>query len=100
MRLLLEREFHEAGLRFPTYLVETTSALATLTLLQQNPSFVALLSNDVAHFFTHFSLTTRLPLILYGRSDPYQLITRRGTTLSPVAKLFTEVLANTENPFL
>lgn len=99
MRLLLEREFHEAGLRFPLYLIETTSALATLTLLQQNPSFVALLSNDVAHFCTHFGITTRLPVTLYSRSEPYQLITRRGTTLSPVANLFTEVLASAEKPF-
>jgi DNA-binding transcriptional LysR family regulator len=87
MRLLLEREFSEAGLRFPVYLLETTSAFTTLSLLQRNPSFVALLSTDVAQFCTRFGMTTILPLQLRSRSEPYQLVTRRGSIQSPVAHL-------------
>jgi DNA-binding transcriptional LysR family regulator len=90
MRLLLEREFHEAGLRFPLYLLETTSAFTTLSLLQRNPSMVALLSIDVAHFCTRFGMTTILPLKLRSRSEPYQLVTRQGSALSPVARLFIQ----------
>nr|WP_297457599.1 LysR family transcriptional regulator [uncultured Halomonas sp.] len=90
MRLLLEREFHEAGLRFPLYLLETTSAFATLSLLQRNPSFVALLSVDAAQFCTRFGMIGILPLSLHGRSEPYQLITRRGVKPSPAARLFAE----------
>src|SRR6201996_6854015 len=44
MRMLLEREFREAEIRFPRHLVETTSAFATLSLLLSNPTFVALVS--------------------------------------------------------
>jgi DNA-binding transcriptional LysR family regulator len=90
MRLLLEREFHESGLRFPLYLLETTSAFTTLSLLQRNPSMVALLSIDVARFCTRFGMTTILPLQLRSRSEPYQLVSRSNSVLSPVAKLFIE----------
>ena len=96
MRLLLEREFHEAGLLFPLNLFETTSAFTTLSMLQRNPSMVALLSVDVAQFCTRFGMTRILPLRLQSRSEPYFLITRRDRTLSPNAALFVrEVLADT-----
>lgn len=88
MRLSLEREFHEADLRFPLHLLETTSAFTTLSLLQKNPLFVALMSVDVAQFCTGFGMTCILPLQLQSRSEPYQLVTRRDTPLSPVAQLF------------
>ncbi|MFG1466700.1 LysR family transcriptional regulator [Xanthobacter sp. DSM 24535] len=90
MRVLLEREFQQAGLRFPLYLVETTSAFATLSLLQREPSFVALLSSEVAQFCTSFGMTSILPLQLRSRSEPYELVTRRGAPLSPVARYFIE----------
>jgi DNA-binding transcriptional LysR family regulator len=87
MRVLLEREFNEAGLRFPLYPVETTSAFATLSLLQKNPTFVALVSTDVAQFCTKFGMTCILPLQLKSRSEPYELVTRHGAVLSPAAEL-------------
>jgi DNA-binding transcriptional LysR family regulator len=88
MRLLLEREFHAAGLRFPLYLLETTSAFTTLSLLQRNPTMVALLSTDVAQFCTGFGMTAILPLQLQSRSEPYQLVMRSNSVLSPVAAMF------------
>jgi len=90
MRLLLEREFHEAGLRFPLYLLETTSAFATLSLLQRNPTMVALLSTDVAQFCTGFGMTSILPLQLQSRSEPYQLVMRSNSVPSPVATMFMQ----------
>jgi DNA-binding transcriptional LysR family regulator len=90
MRLLLEREFHQAGLRFPLYLVETTSAFATLSLLQKEPSFVALLPSDVASFCASFGITSTLPLHLRSRSEPYELVTRKGAPISPVARKLME----------
>jgi len=92
MRLLLEREFHEAGIRFPVYLLETTSAFATLSLLQKNPSFVALVSIDVAKFCTRHGITCMLPLALASRSEPYELVTRRGAPLSPGARMLHDAL--------
>ncbi|HVL75244.1 MAG TPA: LysR substrate-binding domain-containing protein, partial [Noviherbaspirillum sp.] len=90
MRLLLEREFHEAGLQFPLNLIETTSAFTTLALLQRNPSMVAVFSIDVARFCTGFGMTTILPVELRSRSDPYFLVTRRDRSLSPVAQLLVQ----------
>ncbi|WP_050469908.1 LysR family transcriptional regulator [Herbaspirillum chlorophenolicum] len=98
MRVSLEREFHDADLRFPLHLMETTSAFTTLSLLQKNPHFVALLSVDVARFCTRFGMTCILPLQLHTRSEPYQLVTRHGTQLSPVARLFIEDFAQALTP--
>jgi len=90
MRLLLEREFHEAGLRFPLYLLETTSAFTALSLLQRNPAMVAVLSMEVARFCTRFGMTTTLPVALRSRTEPYQLVTRSNSMPSPVARLFID----------
>lgn len=94
MRMLLEREFRESEIRFPSNLLETTSAFATLSLLQGNPSFVALVSIDVAQFFTRHGITRILPLTLSSRSEPYELVTRKGAPASPGAKLLIEKLLN------
>jgi DNA-binding transcriptional LysR family regulator len=93
MRLLLEREFRDAGIRFPAHLLETTSAFATLALLQGNPSFVALVSIDVAQFFVRHEMTCILGLRLASHSEPYELVTRHGAPLSPAAKLLIDELA-------
>ena len=94
MRLLLEREFREAELRFPMHLLETTSAFATLALLQGNPSFVALVSIDVAQFFASQQMACILPLRLASRSEPYELVTRQGAPLAPAARLLIEALCD------
>ena len=88
MRLLLEREFHEAGLPFPASPVETTSALAMLSLLQLDTSMVALLSIDVAKMCEKFGLVKILPVSLRSKSEPYYLVTRRDRAPTPVTELF------------
>jgi hypothetical protein len=70
--------------------METTSAFTTLSLLQRNPTMVALLSTDVAEFCTRFGMTCILPLQLQSRSEPYQLVMRSNNVLSPVATMFTQ----------
>ncbi|HXZ06724.1 MAG TPA: LysR substrate-binding domain-containing protein, partial [Paraburkholderia sp.] len=92
MRLLLEREFHDAGLRFPTHLLETTSAFATLSLLQKNVSLVALVSIDVARFCTGHGVACTLPVKLSSRSEPYELVTRRDAPLSPGARMLMKAI--------
>jgi DNA-binding transcriptional LysR family regulator len=87
MRMLLEREFQHAGLRFPPQLIETTSAFATLALLQQDHGLVALMSAEAAEFCSGFGMVCVLPIRLQLRSEPYQLVTRRGSPLSPTAAL-------------
>ncbi|MDR5856447.1 LysR family transcriptional regulator [Caballeronia sp. LZ062] len=93
MRLLLEREFHDAGLRFPAHLLETTSAFATLALLQKNPSLVALVSVDVARFCTAHGVVCTLPLAFSLKSEPYEMVTRRDAPLSPGVRLLMEEIA-------
>lgn len=92
MRLLLEREFHEAGLRFPAHLLETTSAFATLALLQKDPSLVALVSVDVARFCTAHGIVCTLPVALASRSEPYEMVTRRDAPLSPGVRLLMQAI--------
>ena len=92
MRLLLEAEFRDSGIRFPQHLLETTSAFATLALLQANPTFVALVSIEVAQFFAHQQMSCILPLALASRSEPYELVTRRGAQVSPAARLLIDEL--------
>ncbi|MNP00938.1 HTH-type transcriptional regulator GbpR [compost metagenome] len=96
MRLLLEREFHEANLRFPVHLLETTSAFATLSLLQENPTLVALVSTDVAKFCSGYGFTITLPLPITSRSEPYELVSRKGVPDSPAARLLRQALLNPE----
>jgi len=98
MRRLLEREFHEAGLRFPHQLFETTSAFTTLSLLHRQPELVALLATDVAQFFAASGMMRILPVRLKSRSEPYQLVTRRGAVLSPAAQGFVQALMPTQPP--
>ncbi|HWK63607.1 MAG TPA: LysR family transcriptional regulator [Rhizobiaceae bacterium] len=97
MRLLLEREYRDCGIRFPQHLLETTSAFATLALLQANPSFVALVSIEVAQFFAHRQMTRILPLVLASRSEPYELVTRKGARVPPAAKLLIDELVHRQS---
>lgn len=97
MRRLLEREFHEANLTFPLDLIETTSALATVSLLSQNADLVALVSDDVANYFCSHGLVGTLPLTLRSRSEPYELVFRKNAPKSPALGLLIEALA--ANPF-
>ncbi|WP_313109841.1 LysR family transcriptional regulator [Stutzerimonas nitrititolerans] len=87
MRLLLEREFSQAGLAFPRYPVETASTFTLLSLIQEDPKLVALMPHDVAHFSEGFGMVRRLPLKLHSRSEPYGVLARHGSTLSASAQL-------------
>ena len=92
MRRTLEREFFEENLFFPTHLIETTSALATLSLLSGNPNLIALVSDDVADYVCQHGMVSRLPLRLKSRSEPYELISRRNAQKNPTLDLLVECL--------
>lgn len=94
MRLSLEQEFRHAGLPFPRALLETRSALATLSLIQGDARTVALLSSDVAGFFSGFNMARVLPMHLQSKSDPYEVITRRGPALPEHVALFVAALTS------
>ncbi|MGD6665006.1 LysR substrate-binding domain-containing protein, partial [Xanthomonas citri pv. citri] len=50
LRKLLEREFREAGLELPPYPIETSSSLATMLMLKEDPQLVALMSSATMDF--------------------------------------------------
>lgn len=78
MRLSLEREFRTAGLPFPTSLIETQSALTTISVIQGDPHAVALLSGDVAEFFSNASIVVPMSVHLRTKSEPYEAIVLKG----------------------
>ena len=97
MRRHLEREFHEHGLQFPLNLVETTSAFATISLMQNSPRMVALLSTDVGHFFMRSKMIKVLPIELRTRTEPYFLVSRGDRSYSPAMQMFVDEFVNSES---
>lgn len=97
MRLLLEREFHEAGLQFPRYPVETASAFTSITMLRNDRSSVALMSIDAVAPFAEAGMAKILPIRLKSRSEPYELVTRKDTVLAPATLLFMSKVAKLAN---
>ncbi|QDQ86408.1 LysR family transcriptional regulator [Alcaligenaceae bacterium SJ-26] len=97
MRLLLEREFHEANLQFPLYPIETASAFASISMLRHDRDSVALMSVDAAQPFSESGMVALLPIRLHSRSEPYELVTRKGATLSPATRLFMQEVASVGN---
>ncbi|MEN5299548.1 LysR family transcriptional regulator [Brucella sp. TWI559] len=96
MRLSLEQEFRQSGLTIPTALLETRSALTTMSLMQSDINTVALLSSDVAAFFVNFGMACILPMHLRSKSEPYEVITRQSTELGiPVLRFIDELVAGT-----
>ncbi len=92
MRRTLEHEFFEAQLPFPLHLIETTSALTTLSLLSRDPRLVALVSVEVADYVCQHGLVSRLPLQLRSPSEPYELVSRRSAQQNPAFALLVESL--------
>lgn len=90
MRLLLEREFHEAELQFPPYPIETASAFASLSILQHDMASVSMMAVDAAAPFCDAGMVVMLPLRLNSRSEAYELVTRKGVFLSPATFLFMQ----------
>nr|WP_315405059.1 LysR family transcriptional regulator [uncultured Pseudomonas sp.] len=92
MRLTLEREFREAGLSFPLYPIETSSTFTTLTLLLQDRGLVAVMPWDSARIALEHGILAQLPLELNSRSEPYEVVTRKGVELPVPAQLLIEAL--------
>ncbi|WP_462402382.1 LysR family transcriptional regulator [Pseudomonas sp. Marseille-QA0332] len=92
MRLTLEREFREAGLSFPQYPIETSSTFTTLAMLRQDPQLLAVMPFDVVRLDIECGTLLRLPLQIKSRSEPYEIVTRRGVDLSNAARSLIDFL--------
>lgn len=98
MRLSLEREYEIAGLAFPTGLIETQSALATISIMRGDPHAVALLSGDVASFFFNARLVVPLAVPLRTKSEPYEAIVLRGEDRTEHVEDFVSELVSGAKP--
>ncbi|KOX99603.1 LysR family transcriptional regulator [Pseudomonas nunensis] len=94
MRQALERELNEAGLKIPRYPLETSSILATILLVQQDPTLLAVIPVEVAEYCEQFHLLVKLPVALRALNEPFGVITRAGADLSPAATLLINELQN------
>ncbi len=92
LRSVLEREFKEAGLPFPEYTTETASIFVTMLLLQEDANLVALLTAETMAFCQRHRLARQLPLAIRSRTEPYGIVTRRGSLLSPAATMLAQAL--------
>lgn len=87
------------GLPPPTTRLATSSFLLTLTMLRQSDA-IAPLAGPVAHSFaaepgSGFAV---LPVDLRIRVEPYGLLTRAGSTLTPVAARLASLIADGPEP--
>lgn len=92
LRLTLEREFRQAGLSFPQYPIETSSTFTTLSLLRQDTGLLAVMPWDVAKVAVEHGMLVKLPLQMLSRSEPYEVVTRRGVELSGPAQVLIGIL--------
>lgn len=94
LRLLLEREFEEARLDFPSQITETASTYTTLMILREDPSAVALMPEDVFDSLSGFGLVAALPVKFHTNflHEPYGLVGRKGTVLPRPAQMLLEEL--------
>ncbi|WP_119154191.1 LysR family transcriptional regulator [Caldimonas tepidiphila] len=92
MRVLLEREFADAGIAMPRNVIETASTFATVALLSRSPELVAVLPKEVCDFFTAQRMLRVLPVPLHSRSQPVGIVTRAGVRLPEPAQRFVEAL--------
>ena len=85
VRRLLERELMEEGLDMPLYPVEASSTFVTVLMLNEDPNLVALVSKETAEFFAEKGILKILPITIKARTEPYELVTRKGYVLSAAA---------------
>jgi DNA-binding transcriptional LysR family regulator len=85
VRRLLERELMEEGLDMPLYPLEASSTFVTVLMLNEDPELVALVSRETADFFAEKGILTILPIHIKARTEPYELVTRKGYVLAPAA---------------
>ncbi|WP_033366538.1 LysR family transcriptional regulator [Bordetella sp. FB-8] len=92
LRRLLERELMEEGLDMPLYPIETASTFVTVLMLDEDPCLVGLVSRETAEFFARRGMLVILPIEIKARTEPYELVMRKGYPLTPPMRLLVEEL--------
>ncbi|WP_109483577.1 LysR family transcriptional regulator [Paraburkholderia sp. C35] len=92
LRGLFEREFKEAGLSVPAHPIETASTMTTVLMLQRDSTLVSLMPRDMAALLADHGLAKPLAIEVRSRTEPYGIVTRRGSVLSPATRLMIDEL--------
>jgi len=88
---LLIDAFRANGLAPPRLTVSSVMSPLMIARLLENKRFVAVISDSLVNFFYANRLSIkRLPVDLQGTSFGVAVVTLKGRTVSPVARLFTE----------
>lgn len=91
LRHRFELMFQRASLAPPANVVET-AALLFITRAVEKSDMIAVLAEDVAHYYAEHGLVETLPLAMECRMDDFGLITPAEKLLSPAANLMIDAL--------
>lgn len=91
MRKVLEPIFAQIGPGEPRNVVETSSIMTMIALLQES-EMLAVMPADVTNFNTRHGLLCRLPISLPPIMGSYGIVTRRDRPLSPSTTTFLQHL--------
>jgi DNA-binding transcriptional LysR family regulator len=94
LRQRFDLMFQEAGLAPPRQLIETASLLFLTKMLQQT-DFIAVVSTDVARYYSGYGMVAMLPIQLTCSMDAFGIITRKDWLLSPAANVLLRALKTT-----
>lgn len=92
MHAFLQRELDLAGMPFPADTIATASTYATVTLLQADPTLVALLPTAVARGFVRQKVLRIVPLTVQSRNPTFGIVTRKAGALPPAAQQFVRAV--------
>ena len=92
MRQSLEYEINRAGLEVIQYPIETSSTFTTLMLLQQDPTLVAVIPEEVAKFCVSTNILSQLDVRIPSLMGPYGVVRRTGAHLPSGAHLIIREL--------
>jgi DNA-binding transcriptional LysR family regulator len=91
MRQLLDREFHDAGLKPAVVAAQTPSILATVAMLRDT-DLLAVMPDTVAADFEDQGKIVGLPIRLRRSLEPYGIVTRKGRAVPAPARFFIEAV--------
>lgn len=89
MRTIINQAFHNARVDIPSSIVETTSIMTLLSLLQQT-DMIGVTPESVVNDYPGRHLLAVLPITFEPRLPPYGLITRRHRIQSSAMQAFIE----------
>lgn len=90
-RQTIEQHFSKADVKTPANLIESTSCLTTLQMIQQTDA-VSVLPELVIRDYLQAGLLVRFPIALNDSFPNFGILTRRSDSLSPIVTEFADIL--------